>query len=136
MTASTSQRFSISFLSSWTSSKEEEQEDTTTHKPDKLAVTDRTSSDNGESEPITTPLDEKDLVKQSSEESSDEPAAQEDWNGPESYDDGVSVISDRTRTHSVKHERRPSLLAKMLRKKKSEPQVDISKRPHYGYEIY
>ena len=135
MTASTSQRFSISFLSSWTSSKEE-QEDTTTHKPDNLAVTDRTSNDRDESKPITTPLDENDLVKQSSEESSDEPAPQEDWNGPESYDDGVSVISDRTRTHSVKHERRPSLLAKMLRKKKSERQVDISKRPHYGYEIY
>ena len=139
MTDSASPRFSISFLSSWTSSSREEQEDTTTHKsaPDKLAVTDRTSNDNAGSKPIATPLNENDSIKNDANEGgpSDEPAAQEDWYGPESYDDGVSVISDRTRTNSVKRERRPSLL-NLLRKKKSEPQVDISKRPHYGYEIY
>lgn len=138
MTAGASPRLSISFLSScWTNSKEE-QDDTTTHKPDSLAVTDRACNDKDENKRVeTTSFNENDLVKQSSEESSDRPASQEDWIGPESYDDGVSVISDRTRTHSVKHERRPSLLSKMRqKKKKSEPQVDISKRPHYGYEIF
>lgn len=136
MTANSSQRFSISFLSSWTTtSSREEQEDTGTHKPDKLAVTDGTSDDKVERKHIPAPLNDTGPVKEPSEGPCDEPLPQEDWNGPESYDDGVSVISDRTRTHSVKHERRPSLL-KMLRKKKSDPQVDISKRPHYGYEIY